>query len=175
MDYRLIGFDVDGTLVETKSGAAFRKSADDWQWLPGRLEKLQALLLQGISIVIATNQGGVAFGYFSFADIQAELLRMLQDVPLGYESLFMCVLHPKASLPNYRQESNRRKPGPGMLIEAMETFDELPDNMLYVGDRPEDEQAAISAGVAFMYANLFFGDEQDRAMRYLDESSRGEK
>lgn len=175
MGYRLIGFDVDGTLVETKSGAAFRKSADDWQWLPGRLEKLQALQEQDISIAIATNQGGVAFGSFSFADIQAELLRMLQDVPLEYESLFMCVLHPKASLPAYRQESNRRKPGPGMLIEAMETFNELPGDTLYVGDRPEDEQAAQNAGIAFMYAHLFFGDEQDRALRYLDESNRGER
>ena len=28
--YKLIIFDVDGTLTTTKSGATFRKTADDW-------------------------------------------------------------------------------------------------------------------------------------------------
>ncbi len=37
--HKLVIFDVDGTLTTTKSGATFRESADDWQWLPGRLEK----------------------------------------------------------------------------------------------------------------------------------------
>src|SRR5260221_2433900 len=62
---KLVIFDVDGTIVTTKSGETFRKTADDWQWLPGRLEKLQELDRQGVKLAIATNQGGVAFEYRS--------------------------------------------------------------------------------------------------------------
>lgn len=28
----IAGFDMDGTLISTKSGAKFPKNADDWQW-----------------------------------------------------------------------------------------------------------------------------------------------
>jgi D-glycero-D-manno-heptose 1,7-bisphosphate phosphatase len=55
-------------------------------------------------------------------------------------------------------EDDRRKPGPGMLREAMSDFEADPDETLYVGDRPEDEQAAKNAGVDFVWASEFFGD-----------------
>ena len=45
-NYKLIIFDADGTLVEPASGETFRKTADDWQWLPSRLEKLRELRVQ---------------------------------------------------------------------------------------------------------------------------------
>ncbi len=149
-------FDVDGTLVTTKSGATFRKSADDWQWLPGRLEKLRKLRAQGVKLACATNQGGVAFGFMTFADILEANVRMLEDVPLDYTHLFMCVTHPKATIDIYRQASADRKPGPGMLLEAMEVFGVKPGETLMVGDREEDEQAAKNAGVSFQWADEYF-------------------
>ncbi len=115
---KLVIFDVDGTLVTTKSGATFRKTADDWQWLPGRLEGLQELDRRGVKLAIATNQGGVAFGYFSHAAIVSELYKLADEahIPL----VMWCETHPKASIDEYRVESPRRKPGPGMLNEIIE-------------------------------------------------------
>src|SRR5260221_7136591 len=80
---KLVIFDVDGTLVTTKSGETFRKTADDWQWLPGRIETLKALLEQGIQTGLATNQGGVAFGYFSQASIIHELYNLVDEANIG--------------------------------------------------------------------------------------------
>src|SRR5579863_3960900 len=94
--YRLIVFDVDGTLVETKSGATFRKSADDWQWLPGRLERLQELDKQGVKVALATNQGGVAFGYMKADDITFELHKMFRETRISERNVFVCFTHPKA-------------------------------------------------------------------------------
>ncbi len=153
---KLIIFDVDGTLVVPKSGETFRKTADDWQWLPGRVDKLKTLQVNGMYFAIATNQGGVAFGYMRRINIVNELYRMVYEIGNNiYVSA--CFTHPKATIPDYLDENDtRRKPGPGMLIEAQEHFKVGPIHTLMVGDRPEDEQAAQNAGVAFMWADEFF-------------------
>ena len=58
-DYKLCIFDCDGTLTTSKSGETFRKSADDWKWLPGRLEKIKELQEAEKRIAVCTNQGGL--------------------------------------------------------------------------------------------------------------------
>ncbi len=156
MEPKLIIFDTDGTLVTTKSGATFRKEASDWQWLPGRLEKLRELKQQGIRLAIATNQGGVAFGYMQAADILRELTRMIEEAGIVPGGLYICYSHPKATIGQYAYQDNRRKPGPGMLLEAMRDFEAETDETLFVGDRPEDEEAAAAAGCDFIWAESFF-------------------
>src|SRR5260221_6228794 len=155
---KLVIFDVDGTLVTTKSGATFRKTADDWQWLPGRLETLKVLQAQGVHLGIATNQGGVAFGYLDPLEIRHELMAMANEGHIAYVE--MCFSHPEATRPGYRDNSPRRKPGPGMLNEIIDTSGEAKQDTLMVGDRPEDEQAAQNAGVAFAWSKDFFGDKE---------------
>ncbi len=158
MDYKLIIFDVDGTLTETKSGAQFRQEADDWQWLPNRLTRLRQLKQQGIRLAIATNQGGVAFGYMEMADVLYELDIMCKECGVSPGGLYICYNHPKATIPIYKHDDDRRKPRPGMLRDAMKDFDADPDETLMVGDRPEDFEAAKNAGCAFSWATDFFGD-----------------
>lgn len=157
-EHKLICFDIDGTLVTTKSGATFRKSPDDWKWLPGRVEKIKELRTNGTRVAICTNQGGVAFGYMKQEDILAELTRMIKEAGIPAGGLYICYTHPKATIEQYRLEDDRRKPGPGMLFDAMNDFEAEPEDTLFVGDRPEDEQAAIAAGTAFQWAWDYFGD-----------------
>lgn len=157
--YKLIIFDADGTWVTTRSGATFRKEASDWQWLPGRIEKIKALREAGIHIAVATNQGGVSFGYMKQEDILAELTKMIKEAGIAPGGLYICYTHPKASLEQYRIEDDRRKPGPGMLLEAMDHFGVSPEHTLMVGDRPEDEKSAQAAGTSFVWAWQYFGDE----------------
>src|SRR2546430_9470738 len=153
---KLIVFDADGTLIETKSGATFRKEASDWQWLPGRIEKIKALKESSVRIAIATNQGGVAFGYMQAQDILRELTRMIEEAGIVQGGLYVCYTHPKATIEQYRLEDNRRKPGPGMLHEAMDDFEAEPEDTLFVGDRDEDRQAARAAKCHFIIAEEFF-------------------
>ncbi len=155
---KLIIFDVDGTLVTTKSGATFRKTADDWQWLPGRVERLHQLANQGIKLAIATNQGGVAFGYLDYHEMRHELRHMADEGRIDFTAI--CFTHPDAKIEAYHKDSDRRKPGPGMLLDAMGALKIEQIHTLMVGDRPEDEQAAQAAGAAFMWSDKFFGDKE---------------
>ena len=152
--YKLIIFDADGTLVTTKSGATFRKTADDWQWIHGRQSKIALLHLQGIKLAIATNQGGVAFGYLDPHEIRAELRKVAEEAHIPFTA--MCFSHPQATIEQFKEDSPRRKPGAGMLLEVIQASGESKKETLMVGDRPEDEQAAQNAGVAFMWAEDFF-------------------
>lgn len=156
--HKLIVFDVDGTLVETASGATFRKSASDWHWLPGRLETCKQVRAQGVRLALATNQAGVAFSYSKFteAEMQQEIEATAQAI--GAEFVGVCYTTPnEKALPQYRKaDDTRRKPGPGMLLEAMAHYGIDPQETLFVGDRPEDQQAAAAAGVAFAWAPDFF-------------------
>ena len=152
-DFLLIIFDVDGTLVRPKSGKKFRENAADWEWLPGRKELIQALLAAGVRVAIASNQGGVAFGYMPKEEVRDELHKMAKEAGIPKGGVYICFTHPNATIPHLRQQDHRRKPGPGMLQEAMLDFEAMEDQTLYVGDLPEDEAAAKAAGVSFLWAD----------------------
>ncbi|KGR12005.1 DNA 3'-phosphatase [Candida albicans P57072] len=57
---KLAAFDLDGTLISTKSGGTFSKSPSDWKWWNDKvLDKLKDLYRDNYLIVIFSNQGGV--------------------------------------------------------------------------------------------------------------------
>ncbi|KAB0790081.1 hypothetical protein PPYR_15599 [Photinus pyralis] len=57
---KVAAFDLDGTLIRTKSGARFAKNADDWVLNFSDVSaKLSDLIDKNYKIVIFTNQGGV--------------------------------------------------------------------------------------------------------------------
>lgn len=158
---RLVIFDVDGTLTKTKSGATFRKSANDWELIDGRIAKLRDLRDQAFSFAIASNQGGVAYGYMAEADILRELQVAARALRIPAQAVFVCYTHPKATIDRYRvADDPRRKPNAGMIIEAMQAYHVSASETLFVGDRPEDEEAAKNARCAFQWAHEFFEEEK---------------
>lgn len=53
---KIAAFDLDGTLVTSKSGKQFHLTADDWIMFPNVLSRLSQLSQDGFGIVILTNQ-----------------------------------------------------------------------------------------------------------------------
>lgn len=155
---KLVIFDVDGTLVRTKSGNVFRQSADDWTIIPGRIEKCAELWQEGTKIAIATNQAGVAFEWsrFTEAEIQEEMETLALMINAAYLGICYTSTNEKAQPEYYNPDNPRRKPGPGMLLEAMEKCGVQPEDTIMVGDRKEDEEAAQRAGVIFVRVDQFF-------------------
>jgi len=76
---KVAAFDMDDTLVKTKTGLVFAKGRGDWQWkfkeVPSRLKKAVS---EGYQIVIFTNQNGIAKGQTKAADIKGKISDMSQ-------------------------------------------------------------------------------------------------
>lgn len=155
---KLVVLDVDGTLVVTRSGETFRRTADDWIWMEGRIEKCKKMAADGIKIGLATNQAGVAFSWsrFSEAEMQREIEAVAHEI--GAEYIGVCYSSPNVkALPKYHDPADsRRKPGPGMILEAMLHYGVTAAETIMVGDREDDEGAAKAAGVKFVHADEFF-------------------
>lgn len=154
-DYDLVVFDLEGTLCHTRTGGPFRKSADDWELYPDVLDRLAFLKERGSKIALASNQGGVAFGHLPAGPLHAELRRLAKAV--GADDWRWCFHHPDGTVAPYNVPCRCRKPGPDMLLELMKEAGAAPGRTLMVGDREEDQRAAIRAGCGFIWASDYFG------------------
>jgi len=158
-------FDKDQTLTQSKSGKEFCNLVEDQELIPGVLEKLAEIREAdpNAQFLIASNQGGVAFGYLTFEEANAMCQKALVDIN-GSLSVF-CPEHPDGNVTPYNVSSQYRKPSPGMILYLMSELDADPSAVVYVGDMDTDQQAAAAAGIAFEWADDFFDrldDELDR-------------
>eukprot|EP00099_Drosophila_melanogaster_P022340 NP_649792.3 uncharacterized protein Dmel_CG9601 [Drosophila melanogaster] len=71
---KIAGYDMDGTIIKTKSGLVFPKNTDDWQIIfPEVPEKLKNLHKDGFKICLFTNQGGIARGKINLDDFKVKI------------------------------------------------------------------------------------------------------
>lgn len=176
---KLLILDKDGTLTRPKSGERFVQSPEDQELIPGVAEALARYRAAGWVMAIASNQGGVEAGFKTLESVAAEM-RYGMDLT-GIDTALFCPFmgwaescwqvpstdtpliewrdqvlierpnHGACSGPTPRS-MGCRKPQGGMLRIAQTIYNEL-DNVLMVGDRPEDQGAAEAAGVAFVWAH----------------------
>ncbi|XP_001625139.3 bifunctional polynucleotide phosphatase/kinase isoform X2 [Nematostella vectensis] len=75
---KIAGFDLDGTIITTKSGKVFPTNTADWTILfPQIPGKLKQLWRDGYKIVFFTNQNGIAKKKVSVPDFKVKIQRIL--------------------------------------------------------------------------------------------------
>lgn len=105
--------------------------------VPEALAKLKA---HGFLNVIVTNQSGIARGYFTLEDFHTVQQRFLELIGPGLiDATYLCADHPDAA-------TDRRKPAPGMLLEAARDLGIDLARSWMVGDRAGDLEAGQRAG-----------------------------
>lgn len=173
---KLLMVDLDGTIRQCKSNPeGFINYPLDQELIPNVTEALARY--KDYIIVGITNQGGVAAGFKSLANAISEQQYTMQLCSQLSAIYFcpdfegkQCLYVNEVGLVVQVHETWRkhrdligsfRKPSPGMLHlairhEAWQLVPTIPDlrnlRAMYIGDRPEDEQAAQAAGVRFMWA-----------------------
>jgi D-glycero-D-manno-heptose 1,7-bisphosphate phosphatase len=115
----------------------------------------------GYIILGISNQAGVAWGFKLPLEVEHEMqstLNLFERNP--FHIVKFCYHDGKGKIEPYNHRSLLRKPDIGMLaLMESEAFNAGYvidwDNSLFVGDRPEDEQCAKNAGVAFRHIDSF--------------------
>lgn len=77
--------DLDGTIIQTKSGDTFPKDENDWKFKARTLEKIKRYYKDNYKIIIVTNQRGINLGFVN--PIQFAL--KLQDIKWGIQRYIM--------------------------------------------------------------------------------------
>lgn len=80
---KIASFDVDGTIIKTKSGARFPKDAQDWTWYLGDIKaKLAKLIEQDYKLVFFTNQGGLGNNTSKIKDFKIKIENVVASLSL---------------------------------------------------------------------------------------------
>lgn len=139
--------DRDGVVVEEVD---YLRRVEDVALIRGAARTIAAFNAQGTPVVLATNQSGIARGYFDWArfdDIQAEIARRLAEEGARLDAVFACGYHEKGEGALRLASHSWRKPGPGMFHAAAEALGVVLTNSVMVGDRAQDLAAARGAGL----------------------------
>lgn len=155
----ILFLDLDGTVRKGFDEIGkFVNVADDVELFPRMAERLLSYKQAGWRIVGVTNQGGIATGQCTFEGARGAIIRTQELSGNAFDKIIMCQHHPAAADPECAN-CFCRKPKMGMLVMGQLGLNQMypdeiypPHLMLMVGDRPEDEQCAKSAGVTFMNA-----------------------
>jgi D-glycero-D-manno-heptose 1,7-bisphosphate phosphatase len=100
-------------------------------------------------VIIVTNQSGIGRSFFSLAnyyELTDWMLRELAEKKCEIDLIVTSTLNPELSNPS-KYESFRRKPSPGMILDANEILDLDLNNSIIIGDKESDIIAGKAAGL----------------------------
>ncbi|XP_062559274.1 LOW QUALITY PROTEIN: uncharacterized protein F21D5.5-like [Armigeres subalbatus] len=168
---KIAAYDLDGTLIKTKSGNVFPKTIDDWQIafpeVPGKLKSLHK---NGFKIVLFTNQAGISKGKLKIEDFKQKMESIQVKLNVPFQAFVST------------GKGKYRKPLPGMWDTLCQLKNDgiKPDKArsFYVGDaagRPEqkkpikrkkdfscgDRLMAINIGIPFFIPEVHFQNAKD--------------
>jgi D-glycero-D-manno-heptose 1,7-bisphosphate phosphatase len=136
---RAVFLDRDGVLnrAVVRDGRPYPPAGlDAFEILPGVPEALCRLHEAGFLLIGATNQPDVARGTQRREVVEAMNSRLLAEMPI--HAILVCY--------EDGDDCARRKPNPGLLLEAAETFDINLSASYMIGDRWRDVEAGRRAG-----------------------------
>jgi len=141
---KLIVLDRDGVINEDSD--AFIKSPEEWHLLPGSAEAIARLTHARYQVVVATNQSGVARGYFDLGVLNRIHEKMQREVGVAggrIDAIFFCPHGPDDGC-------ECRKPKPGMFRDIEKRLQIKLSGVPAVGDSLRDLQAAQTVGARAM-------------------------
>ncbi|MBC7770917.1 MAG: HAD family hydrolase [Pyrinomonadaceae bacterium] len=154
---RAVFLDRDDTLIANREVTACTGHPGDLydpalvKLLPGVAEACSELKERGYLLIVVSNQGAVARGRCTVAQVEACNARMAlllkEQEGVTLDGVYFCPHHPAGTVAPYNAEHPWRKPGPGMLLQAARDLDVDLSQSWMIGDAPRDIEAALAAGI----------------------------
>ena len=133
-NYDCIFLDRDGTL---NSDSGYISSLNDFQFYPFTIPAMSKMNKAGNQFCIVTNQSGVSRGIIQLDDlieINDYIKEQFKKNQITLLDIYFAIDHPDNA-------SDRRKPGPGMFLEAESNHNLNLMNCLIIGDSINDIRA----------------------------------
>lgn len=137
---KLIILDRDGVINHDRDD--YVKSADECVPIDGSIDAIARLYKAGFTVVVATNQSGLARGKFDLDDLEAmheKLTGLVEEQGAELGAIFYCPHAPE-------DNCKCRKPMPGMVDAIEAEFNISAESFYFVGDSLRDMQAAVTKG-----------------------------
>jgi len=141
-----IFIDRDGTLSHE---VGYVNHLSRFRPYPWAVEAVKLINGSGYLAVVATNQAGVARGYFPESlvrEVHASLEATMAGGGARLDGIYYCPHHPSVGEPPYRQDCDCRKPRPGLLRRAASDLGIDLGRSWVVGDRLGDMELAWGVG-----------------------------
>ncbi len=136
---KLVILDRDGVINQDSDN--YIRSAEEWIEIAGSIEAIARLSQAGYKVVIATNQSGLARGFFTTETLDAmheKLLNLVKTQGGTVDGIYFCPHGPD-------DDCRCRKPRTGLIEEIFSHFDARKADTWLVGDSLRDLQAGIDS------------------------------
>ena len=123
--------------------------SDEFAWISGIFETVRTANALGLGVIVATNQAGIARGYYTEQQFHALTDWMTAQFAAAGAPLmdvYYCPHHPEG-FPPYDQVSPFRKPGTGMILQAAAEHALDLGRSVLIGDKESDIAAGKGAGL----------------------------
>jgi D-glycero-D-manno-heptose 1,7-bisphosphate phosphatase len=139
---KVVFLDRDGVI--NRDSPNYIKNWSEFEFLPGSLEAIKILTLNGFTIIIITNQSVINRSLVSGGELESIHNRMKEVVKSRggeIKDIFFC--------PHLPYEGcHCRKPKPGLIYQAQEVYRIDIASSVLVGDSAKDIECAGNAGCA---------------------------
>lgn len=136
---RAVFLDRDGTI---NRNVPYCSRPEDFELLPGVEEGVRCLNERGFTVVVITNQSGIARGYFTektLAEIHEKMSKELGKAGARLDAIYYCPHHPD-------DNCDCRKPKPTLLWEAASDLAIDLGQSYVIGDRRMDVEMGRRGG-----------------------------
>jgi len=137
---KVVFLDRDGVI--NRDSDAYVKRVMEFEFLPGSLEAIRRLTEAGRQIIVITNQSVIGRGLTSpagLAEIHGHMIDTVERNGGRIRDIFFCPHRPD-------EGCACRKPAPGLIQRAAETYDIDLAAAVMVGDSAKDIRCARGAG-----------------------------
>lgn len=161
---KAVFLDKDGTVIKNVHYNADPSKVELERYAGSALLRLQQA---GYTLVIVSNQAGVALGYFSeaqLAEANRAMIDLLKQEGVAIDGVYYCPHHNKGVVKEYAVTCGCRKPAAGMLLQAAGEMSIKLSRSWMVGDIADDMEAGKKAGCATILVNPA-GNNEKKEMR----------
>jgi D-glycero-D-manno-heptose 1,7-bisphosphate phosphatase len=151
--------DRDGTLVED---VHYLDAVDRLKFFPYSVDAVRALNRAGLTVVLVSNQSGVARGFFPESAVWAVHDRIAAELAAAGAAInayYYCPHHPEGTVAEFARPCGCRKPAPGMIERAAADWSLDPSRSFVVGDTWTDVGLARAVGARAVLVRTGHGRE----------------